>query len=385
MEVENALDSMDSSQMDGQVSRPTEGYDAIYEICRMLPSFSCLSDQDLLGAIKVSIDTYHAELEQFDEGLPHHLYRGAKATWLQFTCITVHVCNLANGFRLTPTEAAGMMRHVDLLYRVDDSMETLIDAYGVHDISAARKAITHCFQPYIRTSMVEDDNQQEFSRVDSPVEGLSPIARPIELEQDLNATLEIMHISPISEASPQDRHWYSLELYDFFLAQLEQLEYPQPNPRASTDLYKWVANIGARSVGTKYMFAGFSCMISASRDQGRSWPSDLEMYFAQQFAQHVSVEFRLLNDIGGRVRDERKGTVSSCSLIRCGDYAELETIAAYEGECSQNLIQKISEIPASERQLGETNETRRLLEFWRMTVRLSGELYMANDPTRVPV
>lgn len=81
-----------------------------------------------------------------------------------------------------------------------------------------------------------------------------------------------MHTSPIHEASPQDQHWYTLELRDFLLAQLDQLSYRAPSPAEPTQLYKWVADIGARSVGTKYMFAGFSCMSQRrriSRSAGR--------------------------------------------------------------------------------------------------------------------
>lgn len=370
--------------MDQQDSGPARGQVATYSVCRKLPTFSCLSNQDLAAAIEDSVETYHAALQQFDKSLPKCLHKGIEATWLEFTCVTVHVCNLLNGFCLGPAPAAGMMRHIDLLYRVDDFMETMVETYGVHDISAAKGLVQSCFDPYLNTSNIEQHANLKAIRIDSPLEDVPPITRLVELEQDLKQILEVMHASPISEASPQDRRWYSLELYDFFTAQLEQIAYKPSKPTAPTELYTWVTDIGARSVGTKYMFAGFSCMISASRDQEIRWPSAREMYMAQQFAQHVSVEFRLLNDIGGRVRDEREGTASSCSLVRAGEFGELEEIAAYEAECSQNLIRRMSEASAARDRADEASQTRRLLEFWRKTVRLSGELYMADDPTREP-
>lgn len=367
-----------------QYPSPSMNYTATYNVCRTLPTLSCLSNKDLLELVRASCSAYRSEIERFDTGLPNHLRREVKATWLEFTCVTVHVCNVLNGFCLNPSQAASMMRHINLLYRVDDFMETLQETYGVHDISAARDLITYCFQPYLNTT-IEKHAHHNATRIDSPLEEVPRIAKPVELEQDFKTILELMHTSPIPEASPQDQHWYTLELHDFFLAQLDQLSYRAPSPAEPTQLYKWVADIGARSVGTKYMFAGFSCMIAASRNQQICWPTALEMYLAQKFAQHVSVEFRLLNDVGGRVRDAREGTASCCSLVRVGEHAELGKIAAYEALCSERLILKLSEAPDAHGLSDEGSVTRRLLEFWRMTVRLSGELYMANDPTRPPM
>lgn len=356
-----------------QYPSPSMNYTATYNVCRTLPTFSCLSNKDLLELVRASCSAYRSEIERFDTGLPNHLRREVKATWLEFTCVTVHVCNVLNGFCLNPSQAASMMRHINLLYRVDDFMETLQETYGVHDISAATDLITYCFQPYLNTT-IEKHAHHNATRIDSPLEEVPRIATSVELEQDFKTILELMHTSPIPEASPQDQHWYTLELHDFFLAQLDQLSYRAPSPAELTQLYKWVADMGARSVGTKYMFAGFSCMIAASRNQQICWPTALEMYLAQKFAQHVSVEFRLLNDVGGRVRDAREGTASCCSLVRVGEHAELGKIAAYEALCSERLILKLSEAPDAHGLSDEGSVTRRLLENYTWPTTLLARL-----------
>lgn len=156
------------------------------------------------------------------------------------------------------------MQHINLLYRVDDFMETLVDAYGISDLSVAFEAVQRCFQPYLGPSARKSKQPHHGrAKVDSPVEGVAPIARPIDFERDLQDVVERTHCYPISEASPQDRQWYSLELYDFMLAQLEQLDSKLPKTIAPGQLHKWLTGVGARSAGTNYMFAMFTCLVSA--------------------------------------------------------------------------------------------------------------------------
>lgn len=268
------------------------------------------------------------------------------------------------------------MQHIDFLYRVDDFMETLIETYGVSDLSIVADALERCFQPFLYSSARSKRLRCKLRRVDSPVEESAPVADPLRLEQDLQDVVERMHRHPISNASEQDRQWYSLELYDFLIAQLEQLDSELPEIVAPGQVHKWVTDVGARSVGTKYMFAMFTCLVSA--EEGKSpWRTASSLYLAQEFAQQISVEFRLLNDVGGRVRDRRDGTMSSCTLVHDGEYTELLKIADYAAEGSAVLLERLAGTTTDERR------TRALLEMFRKSVRLSGELYMADEPNRV--
>jgi uncharacterized protein with PIN domain len=348
-----------------------------YLVCRALPTFTYLSDKALKNAIETSIGTYLPDLKAFDDALPSHFHRKSKAAWLEFTCVTIHVCNLLAGFCLTPKQAAAMMKHVDLSYRSDDFMETVVDAYGILDISVVFEALERCFEPYLGSSIRNKRSHHRPRKVDSPMEGLSPMVDPMQFEHDLRDVVERMHSYPICSASKQDRQWYSLELYDFLVAQLEQLDSELPKSIVPGQLHKWVTDVGARSVGTNYMFAMFTCLVSAEDGQS-PWKSASSLYLAQEFAQQISVEFRLLNDVGGRVRDLRDGTMSSCTLVQDGEYTELLKIADFAAESSAALLERLAGANAD-----DERRTRALLDMFRKSVRLSGELYMANEPNRV--
>jgi uncharacterized protein with PIN domain len=354
----------------------TDNCPGIYAICRSLPTFSRLSDSSLQEAITASINTYLSDLEAFDSALPAHFHRKSRAAWLEFTCVTVHVSNLLAGFCLSPLQTAAMMEHVDLLYRVDDFMESLVDAYGILDVSGAYGVLERCFQPYLGSSACNKKPRSGFRKVDSPVDGLPPIAKPIQFEQDLQDVVDRMHGYLICDASEQDRQWYSFELYDFFVAQLEQLDSRIPESVSQGQVHKWVTDIGARSVGTKYMFAMFSCLISAV-DGASLWKTASELFLAQEFAQQISVEFRVLNDVGGRVRDERDGVVSCCSLVDKGGEEELLKIAEYAAGSSARIMGQLAGMAVDEQRIAA------LLDMFRMSVRVSGELYMVGEPNRV--
>lgn len=365
---------------------PKKDYHTIYAICRTLPTFSSLSDSNLKSAINTSIATYLPSLSHFDKTLPAHFHRKSdKAAWLEFTCVTIHNSNLLAGFCLSPLQASAMMNHVDLLYRVDDFMETLFEAYGILDMSAAFEALQRCFGPYLSSPIRSKKIYRGSSRkIDYPVTSLPPIASLLQLEQDLRSVIEHMHSFPICDAPEQDRQWYSLELYDFFVAQLEQLDDNSEQPKTTTvtrgQLHQWVTNIGARSVGTKYMFAMFSCLVSAVDGKGKEalWKTASESFLAQEFAQLVSVEFRILNDIGGRARDEREGVMSCCSLVGEGEEGELLKIAEFAAESSKVVMEKLVGCVGD----GWRERARDLLEMYRLSVRISGELYLADEPNR---
>jgi hypothetical protein len=262
------------------------------------------------------------------------------------------------------------------LYRVDDFMETLLDAYGMVDGSVAFEVVERCFRPYLGSASCGRRPRWGLPKVDSPVDGLPLIAKSIQFEQDLQDVVDRLHGYPICDASEQDRQWYSLELYNFFVAQLEQLDSRIPESISPGQVHKWITDIGARSVGTKYMFAMYSCLVSAV-DGTSLWKTASELFLAQEFAQQISVEFRVLNDVGGRVRDESDGTVSCCSLVEKGEEEELLRIAEFAAESSARIMGQLAEMAVDEQRVGA------LLDMFRLSVRVSGELYMVGEPNRV--
>jgi hypothetical protein len=209
------------------------------------------------------------------------------------------------------------------------------------------------------------------------MEALASIAKPIDFERDLQDVVERMHSYPISEANSQDHNWYSLELYDFMVAQLEQLDSELPRTIAPGQLHRWITNVGARSVGTKHKFAMFTCLVSADEVIKESlWQTASSLYVAQEFAQQIGVELGILNDVGGRVHDWRDGTMSSWTLVQDGECAELLEIAEFAAERSTVLLAKLVERAEDGRRVKD------LLGMFRGPVRMSGELYMVCEPNR---
>jgi hypothetical protein len=89
------------------------------------------------------------------------------------------------------------------------------------------------------------------------------------------------------------------------------------------------------------MFAISTCLVSTDKVdevvKESLWKTPSSLYLAQEFAEQISVEFRILNDVGGRVRDQRYGTMSSSALVEDGEYIELLKIAERAAERSQVL------------------------------------------------
>ena len=110
------------------MDKANDGRQKCFSVCRTLQTFDSLSDQNLKEALNTSINTYLPDLKTFDERLPHHMHRKSEAAWLEFTCATIHICNQLAGSCLSHTQALAMMKHVDLSYRADDFMETLVNS-----------------------------------------------------------------------------------------------------------------------------------------------------------------------------------------------------------------------------------------------------------------
>ena len=126
------------------------------------------------------------------------------------------------------------------------------------------------------------------------------------------------------------------------------------------------------------MFAMFTCLVSAKEEGGGSlWKTPSSLYLAQEFAQQISVEFRILNDVGGRVRDQRDGTMGSCALVRDEKCTELLKIAESAAERSAMLLDELVQ-----RAGDDGRKMRDWLEMFRRSVGVSGEICMAGEPNR---
>lgn len=147
----------------------------------------------------------------------------------------------------------------------------------------------------------------------------------------------------------------------------------------------WLHTTGARSVGTNYQFAFLACLVSAV-DQTPCWQGLEQYYLAQAFAQHVSASWRIWNDLGGRIRDEAEGAFSSCSFVvgnASDSLGSLVSIANLEADCTALVQKRLQELVDFGEGTSSTKSGKRhCLEFFKRAVYLSGDIYLAGDPTR---
>ena len=68
--------------------------------------------------------------------------------------------------------------------------------------------------------------------------------------------------------------------------------------------------------------------------------------------------------------------MSSCMLVEEGEFAELLKIAELAAERSAVLLERLVEGAEDGRRM------RDLLEMFQLSVKMSGELYMADEPNR---
>jgi hypothetical protein len=377
-----------------------------FRVLRFCKSLSDLEDDELLTMVGDSINTFSAALYDYDTSLPKHL-RAGKPKWIPMTCATVHISNITSQLNMDGKEALAFVKHVHLLYRFDDFLETAPSLYAISDVSSISDTIHDAFKAFdsrpatpaacdseaglTEPSHPRHDSAHDITQLDCPPgKGF--------LEHDILELIELLHETPVREASKFNQRWYTAELRRTMLAMVRQLiESPGPqsgiekqsiSPDTPGDtLRTWLHSTGASSVGTNYQFAFLACLVSA-RDQTPCWQEIEQQYLAQTFAQHVSTSWRIWNDLGGRVRDEVEGAFTSCSFVARGGGAldSLVRIADFEAGCAVSAQKRLFELENCGRDVesfgGEKSGSWCYLEFFRRAVHLSGEIYLAGDPTR---
>jgi hypothetical protein len=382
-----------------------------FRVLRSCKSLTDLDDEQLLSMTSESIDAFSKPLYDYDASLPKHLNTG-KPKWIPMTCATIHISTITSQFDMDDKEALCFMKHVHLLYRFDDFLETIPELYGFHDLAGISDTIHDAFKIFdssLATDTTASDSESNStgssnSKHDSFRHGttLDCLAGQSFLEHDVLELIELLHETPVRAASDFNQRWYTAECRRTLLAMVQQLVEKSPGRRRPGDgrqqqqqralpednratLRTWLHSTGADSVGTNYQFAFLACLVSA-RDRVPCWQGLEEQYLAQTFAQHVSASWRIWNDLGGRVRDEEEGAFTSCSFAVGGAALdELASIADFEAACIvlvQQRLVELSDCYGQEMLSGRESRRWRCLEFFRKAVHLSGEIYLAGDPTR---
>jgi hypothetical protein len=378
-----------------------------FRVLRSCKSLGDLDDEELLTLIGDSINTFSPSLRDYDASLPKHL-RAGKPKWIPMTCATIHISNTASDFNMDHKEALSFIKHVHLLYRFDDFLETIPSLYALHDVSSISGTIQDAFTVFDSSSATPTACAPEpgstrilRSRHDSSqdVTELDSLAGNGSLERDILELIELLHETPVRDASKFNQRWYTAELRRTMLAMVQQLIESSPGPQSSDEkkqrvvsdtttgdsdtLRVWLHSTGAHSVGTNYQFAFLACLVSA-RDQTPCWQGLEQQYLAQTFAQHVSTSWRIWNDLGGRVRDAGEGAFTSCNFAAGGSALDaLVRVADFEAGCAVSAQRRLFELENyGGKFTGRKSGSWCCLEFFRRAVHLSGEIYLAGDPTR---
>lgn len=373
-----------------------------FRVLRACQSLDSFGDDDLLSMISNSIGTFSASLHDFDLTLPNYLRVGGYGPpkWVAMTCTTIHIAKRISNFDMNEDEVLCFLKHIHLLYRFDDFVETIPSQYAIRELTSISVAILKAFEQFEVDNSTVDFSQKSTSNTssssihDSGYEEnqAGRLAGKGFLEHDMLDLIKRLHESPVRGASKYNQQWYSLELRQLLLAMVQQLsdssdrrtndQSPRDAIQPNKNLRMWLHDTGAPSVGTNYQFAFLACLVSA-RNQSPCFQGPEERYFAQAFAQHVSASWRIWNDVGGRVRDEEEGASTSCSFTAKNDMQSLMKLANFEVECAilaQNRLSELAEQSRNE----ERDDFRawNCLEFFRQAVQQSGDIYMAGDPTR---
>jgi len=390
-----------------------------FRVLRFCKTLGDLDDEALIALISASLNTFSAPLHDYDASLPKHL-RAGKPKWIPMTCATIHISNTTSNFNMNDKEALCFTKHVHLLYRLDDFLETAPSLYALRDVSSISDTIRDAFKAFTSSSatpaacapaLESGSTRRLHSRHDSShdvTELDRPAGKGSTFESDILSLIELLHETPVRDASEFNQRWYTAELRRTMLAMVQQLIESSPGPQSSGDgkkqrgpsnttgdgdgdtLRTWLHSTGASSVGTNYQFAFLACLVSA-RDQTPCWQGLEQQYLAQTFAQHVSTSWRIWNDLGGRVRDAEEGAFTSCNFVAGGGGGVLDSLARvadFEAGCALMVQRRLLELENSggERSVGGGElGSWCCLEFFRRAVHLSGEIYLAGDPTRSSV
>lgn len=374
-----------------------------FRVLRSCQSLNSLGDEYLLSMINDSIRNFSKSLYDYDASLPKHLSATNCETpgWIPMTCATIHISNITSQFDMDGDEALCFMKHVHLLYRLDDFLETIPSLYAIHDPSSITRTIHDAFNIFDSTPAYKSTSGStgsSHSMHDSSREatGFDCLAGKAFLEHDILELIELLHGTTVRNASKFNQRWYTTELRTTLLAMVQQLlESLGQRPRddreedvvsdTSATLRIWLHTTGASSVGTNYQFAFLACLVSA-RDQTPCLQGLEQHYLAQAFAQHVSASWRIWNDLGGRIRDEAEGAFSSCSFVvgnASDSLGSLVSIANLEADCTALVQKRLQELVDFGEGTSSTKSGKRhCLEFFKRAVYLSGDIYLAGDPTR---
>lgn len=341
--------------------------------------------------------------------------KGAKNEYLNYIPCTWTIVNNQRGLFLGATLLWDMMVLTMCNFRVDEYMETAVAKLGGDELEAMKSII----RMLCKSQQAENPQPRKRPHEDSVKNiadsnyfigknGYTLVSFEAVIGRYVRAMLDYPRIQL---ASPADQSHFHIELEEFLLSHIVQL---QDNVRFSTgkswfamarrnfstprtSFYNWAHTIGAISVSCPFSFAFFTCIIRPSSLQSPDCFSSVRQnYLAADLCSHLAVMSRLYNDYSSVSRDHAERNINSIDFPEFHGYPrrysasnkelkdqesrlkpDLLNLAQYERECANAVAEKLVEDLSIDSGVGKMKAQSVMLFVG--VVALYADMYVAKD------
>ncbi|KAF2800648.1 Ent-kaurene synthase [Melanomma pulvis-pyrius CBS 109.77] len=256
---------------------------------------------------------------------------GFKDKYLTYIPATWTLVNNFRGLNLSTKLLWEMMKFSMLDFLVDEYMETSVTLLNISERALVKECISKDLLPRVsETSVPWETNISKIVAQDE-----SNLSERIGAVCTVLAKYvkEVMRHPSVRAASQYDRTQLRIELHDFLIAHIIQMEdntqlyqsQKDGNPdmeipifsSARSSFYNWARTTAAQHISCPVSFAFYSCLLNSSSDIKH--PNDCfltpeQKYKASDFCAHLAVMSRLFNDYASIRRDQQERNLNSVNF-----------------------------------------------------------------------
>lgn len=344
--------------------------------------------------------------------------KGAKNEYLNYIPCTWTIVNNQQGLFLGATLLWDMMVLTMCNFRVDEYMETVVAKFSWDKLEAIKSIVRRlCRRQEVKSPQTRKRPHEQSVKY---IADCSYFTGKNGLENyDLGSfeavigryVRAMLDYPRIQLASPADQSHFGMELEEFLLSHIVQL---QDNVRFSngtswfattrknfstprTSFYNWAHSTGAVSVSCPFSFAFFTCILRPSSLKSPDcFSSVCQKYLAADLCSHLAVMSRLYNDYSSISRDRTEKNVNSIDFLEFHGYPrrysasdrQLKTkesimkldllgLAQYERECAHVVAERLVKDLDSDCGVGKI--TTKSVTLFIGVVALYADMYVAKD------
>ncbi|PVH96124.1 hypothetical protein DM02DRAFT_731392 [Periconia macrospinosa] len=351
----------------------------------------------------------------------------AKDEYLIYIPAAWVITNNMRGLKISANLLWEMTRFSMLDYLVDEYMESTLEQLNTADKLVLRDWIYAAMTPgsaQERTSSKRPLTPSSTDCEDSDAaDGLTSRSKtePLACIQRILGSYmkDVLFHPEVRSASRFDRENVRMELRDFLLAHIIQMEDNARLPAGSTlvtlspprtSFYTWSRSTGSQHTSALLSFAFYSCLLTSGKGaKGRQdcFPGALLKYHASDLASHLAVMSRLFNDWSSIQRDLEEGNVNSLHFPEFWSFSDHEhqsngglniederakdfrstllCLSEFERQASRVALAKLAEEMRAEQKRGWTGaemaQRIKAIELFAYVTELFADMYIAKDLT----